>query len=221
MVVDGETKVIRVVLADDHPVVRSGIRNLLERAPDIVVLDEASDGEHALRLVSEHAPDVLLLDMEMPGVSGLEVARQLQASASTVRVLGLSAYDDEEYVFGLLASGAVGYLTKEEALDTICDAVRGVARGEEGWLSRRATLKLMQRKQADNRVSPAPGGSLSPRERQVLQLVADGLTNDQIAEHLGISDGTVKNHVTNIYTKLGVGARAEAVAWAWRNGLAK
>lgn len=215
---DRQMRTIGVVLADDHPVVRSGIRHLLEQAPDIVVLGEASDGVEALRLVEELVPDVLLLDMEMPGLAGVDVARRLQAARVPVRVLGLSAYDDEQYIFGLLANGAVGYLTKEEALDTICEAVRGVASGEEGWLSRRVTAKLIQREQAPKAPIVPQASGLSAREQQVLQLLADGRGNEQIADTLGISDGTVKNHVTSIYTKLGVATRAEAVAWAWRHG---
>jgi DNA-binding NarL/FixJ family response regulator len=128
---------IRVALADDHQVVRIGVRSMLEKALDIVVVGEASDGAEALRLVAELAPDILLLDVEMPGMSGVEVARRLQASGSPVRVLALSAYDDAQYIAGLLASGAAGYLTKDEAIELIVDAVRGVARGERGWLSTR------------------------------------------------------------------------------------
>jgi DNA-binding NarL/FixJ family response regulator len=128
---------IRVALADDHQVVRIGVRTMLEKAPDIVVVGEASDGAGALCLVAELAPDILLLDVEMPGMTGIEVARRLQASGSPVRVLALSAYDDAQYIAGLLASGAAGYLTKDEAIELIVDAVRGVARGEQGWLSAR------------------------------------------------------------------------------------
>jgi DNA-binding NarL/FixJ family response regulator len=210
---------IRVVLADDHPVVRTGIRHILERAPDIDVIQEVSDGISALRLAEELVPDVLLLDMELTGLSGVEVARRLQAAGSPVRVLALSAYDDEQYIFGLLASGAAGYLIKDEALDTIVDAVRGVAQGEEGWLSRRVAAKVMRQKVARSINSTDLLAYLSAREREVLQYVALGYTNDQIAETLCLSDGTVKNHVSNIYNKLGVRTRAEAVALAWKQGL--
>ena len=119
---------IRVALADDHPVVRIGVRSMLEKAPDIVVVGEASDGAGALCLVAELAPDILLLDVEMPGMTGIEVARRLQASGSPVRILALSAYDDAQYIAGLLASGAAAYLTKDQAIEMIVDAVRGVAK---------------------------------------------------------------------------------------------
>ena len=139
---------IHVVLTDDHPVVRSGIRQLLEKTADIVVVGEASDGAEALRLVSELSPDVLLLDMEMPGETGVQVARQLQAAGSPVRILALSAYDDEQYIAGLLASGAAGYLTKDEAMEMVIDAVLGVARGEIGWLSARVRTSSGNRRRA-------------------------------------------------------------------------
>lgn len=211
--------VIDVLLADDHPVVRSGIRTLLEKAPDIVVVGEASDGYETLRMVEQLKPDVLLLDMELPGLKGIEVAQRLKADGASVRILALSAYDDEQYVFGLLTSGAVGYMTKDEALATITDAVRGVASGEAGWLSRRVTAKVMQHKLAHSQKVSDLLALLSARERQVLQLVARGISNEQIAGTLCISDGTVKNHITNIYGKLGVRTRAEAVAWAWKQGI--
>ncbi len=210
---------IRVLLADDHPVVRSGIRMLLEKAADIAVVGEASDGYEALRMVEELEPDVLLLDMEMPGLMGVDVARQLQEGGSAVRILALSAHDDEQYIFGLLSSGAIGYMTKDEALTTITDAVRGVASGEAGWLSRRVTAKVLQCKIANMQPAAPQRSDLSVRERQVLRLVAQGYPNEQIASILCISDGTVKNHVTNIYSKLAVRTRAEAVAWAWKQGL--
>src|SRR5947207_4195665 len=152
---------IRVVLVDDHPVVRAGIRHLLEQAPDLTVAGEASDGVEALHLAAELAPDVLLLDMELPGLSGVEVARRLQAAGSPVRVLALSAHDDPQYIFGLLTSGAAGYLTKDEAPQTIVEAVRGVARGEKGWLSRRVTAKVMQRERAAHQTGLSPTASLS------------------------------------------------------------
>jgi len=206
---------IRVVLTDDHPVVRSGIRQLLENTSDIVVVGEASDGVEALRLVNELAPDVLLLDMEIPGETGVQVARQLQAAASPVRILALSAYDDEQYIVGSLASGAAGYLTKEEALETIAEAVRGVAHGEEGWLSRRAAAQVA----AWTRKGLSHDNGLTERELEVVRLAARGWTNDHIAEALSISERTVRFHLTNVYTKLGVSTRGAAIAWAVREGL--
>jgi len=209
---------IRVVIADDHPVVRTGIRNLLEKASDIEVVGEAHNGAEALQLVVELAPDVLLLDMELAVIGGVAVAKQLREEANPVRVLGLSAYDDEQFIIGLVASGAAGYLMKDEAVENIVEAVRGVASGQDAWLSRRVMAKLL--KQHRDTARPIHHDDvLSERERQVLTLLARGQSNAEIAERLGISDGTVRNHVTNIYAKLGVHTRAEAVAWAWQNGL--
>jgi DNA-binding NarL/FixJ family response regulator len=206
---------IHVVLIDDHPVVRSGIRQLLEKTSDIVVVGEASDGAEALRLVSELSPDVLLLDMELPGETGVQVAQRLQAAGSAVRILALSAYDDEQYIVGLLANGAAGYLTKEEALETIAEAVRGVAHGQDGWLSRRAAAQVT----AWARKGPSHNNGLTEREVEVVRLVTRGWTNDQIAEALTISERTVRFHLTNVYSKLGVSTRGAAIAWAVREGL--
>jgi DNA-binding NarL/FixJ family response regulator len=206
---------IHVVLIDDHPVVRSGIRQLLEKTSDIVVVGEASDGAEALRLVSELSPDVLLLDMELPGETGVQVAQRLQAAGSAVRILALSAYDDEQYIVGLLANGAAGYLTKEEALETIAEAVRGVAQGQDGWLSRRAAAQVT----AWARKGPSHNNGLTEREVEVVRLVTRGWTNDQIAEALTISERTVRFHLTNVYSKLGVSTRGAAIAWAVREGL--
>lgn len=207
-------RLLRVVLADDHPIVRSGIRVLLESAPDITVVGEASGGVEALRLVVELVPDVLLLDMEMPDLSGVEVARQLKSAGSPVRILALSAYDDGQYILELLAIGAAGYLTKEEAPEAIVDAVRGVARGEEGWLSRRAAASMV----AWTRRDQAGGALLTERETEVMRLLARGWTNNHIADELSLSERTVRFHLRNIYDKLGVDSRGEAIAWAFREG---
>lgn len=211
---------IRVVLADDHPVVRSGIRTLLDGADDIQVVGEASDGAEALQLVEELEPDILLLDMELPVVSGVDVARKLAKTERWVGVLALSAHDDEHYIIETLGAGVSGYLTKDEAPEQIVEAVRGVARGENGWLSRRVTAKIV------SRVRPTARGlglvrRLSERELEVLSLMARGLDNEEIAEELVISHGTVKNHVTSIYGKIGVRSRPKAIAWAREHGVGR
>lgn len=202
---------ISVLLIDDHPIVRSGIRRLLEQADDIVVVGESDRGGKAMQLVDELSPDVLLLDMEIPDKSGVEVAQELKDAESPVRVLALSAHDDEEYVLSLLSSGAVGYLTKEEALDTIVDAVRGVANGEEGWFSRRAAARVAAH---TRREAQEESVDLTDREKEVLALLSKGKTNDAIAEALVLSERTVRFHLSNIYRKLDVSSRAEAIHWA-------
>jgi DNA-binding NarL/FixJ family response regulator len=132
----------RIVVADDHAVVRAGIRSILQQSLDIEMVGEAGNGMEALRLVEELSPDVLVLDMEMPGMGGVDVARRLKAARSPVRILALSAYDDEQYVYGLLTSGAAGYLLKEEAPTTLIDAVRGISSGARGWISTRVAARM-------------------------------------------------------------------------------
>jgi DNA-binding NarL/FixJ family response regulator len=203
---------IRVLLIDDHPIVRSGIRMLLEQAEDILVVAEADRGDDVVQLLRRHTPDIVLLDMEMPGKSGVDVAREIQDAGVPVRILALSAYDDDEYISSLLSNGAAGYLTKEEALHTIVDAVRGVARGEEGWFSRRAAAQVA----ALARRGPQDAATLTEREEEVLLLLAEGWTNARIAQDLSVSERTVRFHLSNIYDKLGCSSRAEAIAWALR-----
>lgn len=135
---------IRVVIADDHAIMRVGIRNILSRSNEIIVIGEASNGQEAIDLVHELAPDVLVLDMEMPIMDGVEVARRLQADNSPVRILVLSAYDDRQYILEMLNMGAAGYLIKDEAPEVIVDAVQGVARGEKGWISRKAAVRVQR-----------------------------------------------------------------------------
>lgn len=197
---------VRVVIADDHPVVRSGIRDMLDEADDLTVVGEAADGEAALQMVADEQPDVLLLDVEMPELSGIEVAQRLQEASSPVRLLALSSYDDQEYVRGLLDNGASGYLTKENAPTLIVEAVRAVARGEVRWFVQPA---------------PSPDGApdLTGREEDVLRLIARGYSNDRVAEELHLAESTVRKHATNVYRKLGVDSAREAIAWAWQNGV--
>lgn len=194
----------RVVLADDHPSVRAGLRAAIEEQPDLELVGEAADGLRALALVRHLAPDVLVLDLNMPGLSGVEVARTLQDEGTPTHILAVSAYEDEPYVQGLFASGASGYITKEKPVGVIVEAVRAVARGEGRWF-----------------VHPAAPDDLpiTRRETDVLRLMAKGLSNEAIAHALYLSENTIRNHVASIYAKLGVRSAREAVAWAWEHGL--
>jgi DNA-binding NarL/FixJ family response regulator len=218
---------IRILIADDHPGFRAGIRARLEREPDLEVVGEATDGTEVAGLVRTLHPDVLLLDLEMPGRNGVEVMEEVGREDDAPAVLVLSAYEDEPYIFSVLEHGAAGYLTKHEPLATLVEAVRGVARGELGWLSRRIAAALLRRERGEVvRQAPAAGDAadearLSEREREVLVLVAEGLGNPAIAERLFIAESTVKKHLNVIYDKLGAPTRAATVAWAWRNGLVR
>jgi DNA-binding NarL/FixJ family response regulator len=187
----------------------------LQQAEDIVVVAETGNGSEVFTLLEELSPDVLLLDMEMPGLSGVEVASRLKQQDASVRVLALSAYDDEEYIRNLLLHGAAGYLTKEEAIEIIIDAVRGVARGEQGWFSRRAIAQLSALTRHESRSAK----ELSNRERDVLRLVAAGKTNQEVGHALGISEKTVEKHMGAVFSKLQVSSRVEAAVLAIQQGL--
>src|SRR5215216_235066 len=201
---------IRVMLADDHPIARAGIRKFLNKASDVDVIAEADNGTEALELAKTLVPDVLLLDIEMPGIKGLEIARELRATKSPVKVLVLSSYDDKQFIFGLLGNGAAGYLTKEEVPETIVEAVRGVARGEKGWVSRRVAAIMSAWTQTDE----VSGRSLTPRELDVLKWVVKGKTNQEIGVELGISQKTVEKHLESVFSKLKVSSRVEAAVLA-------
>lgn len=205
---------IRVLLVDDHPIVRSGIRNLLEHSAGIQVIGEASDGNQGLELIASLQPDVVLLDMELPGIPGNEVAVQVRDQGLPCAILALSAHDDRTYIQEVLASGASGYLMKEEIPDNIIEAIRGVARGERGWVSRKIAAQMTEWMQSGAQ-SPA---DISNRELEVLKAVVEGKTNQEIAFQLGISVKTVEKHLDGIFTKLGVASRVEAAVMAVREG---
>lgn len=203
---------IRVVLADDHAVVRQGIRNFLEEDSDIEVVGEAGDGEKARELILAMMPDVAMLDIRMPKVTGVEVARWIREQALPVRVLIMTAYDDDPFVTAAMKAGVDGYFLKNADADQITAAVRAVHRGESA-LAPQIAQKLM----SQFRGEPAQASLMEPltdREREVLQLAASGMTNRGIGLKLDISDRTVQGHLANIYSKLGVNSRTEAVTKA-------
>lgn len=203
------TTKIRVLLADDHPALRMGLRVLLDRAPDIEVVGESDDGEAALALIERLAPDVAVLDCQLPGMEGVAVAEAIARRGLPVRVVALSAYDDDRYLTGMMAAGAVGYLLKNEAPGQIVAAVQAAMRGERLWtLTQTARVERWQAEVVHVR------DSLTEREREVLRLVADGLSNKEIAQALTITVRTADFHVSNILRKLGVISRVEAAVWA-------
>jgi NarL family two-component system response regulator LiaR len=209
----GETR-IRVVIVDDHVLVRSGIEVVLGMFDDIELVGQAGDGEEAVRLCDELRPDVVLMDLVMPGTSGVEATRRVVASCPETRVVALTSFTDEDMIGETLRAGAIGYLMKNVSADQLAAAVRSAHAGRS-TLAPEAADALVRAVSAP----PAGGDSLTAREQQVLKLMADGLTNADIAERLVIGVATVKTHVSSVMSKLGVSTRTEATATAIRRGL--
>ncbi|MEV4364308.1 response regulator [Nonomuraea sp. NPDC004186] len=202
---------IRLLIADDHPIVRDGIRGMFAGDPDFEVLGEAGDGAQAVELARALDPDVILMDLRMPRMDGVSAIKELARLGIAARVLVLTTYDTDRDVLPAIEAGATGYLLKDTGRDELVRAVRTAARGEAVLSPSVATRLLGQVR--------APADPLSARELEVLQLIADGATNREVATRLFISEATVKSHVLHIYTKLGVNDRAAAVAVAFRRGL--
>ncbi|HTZ09350.1 MAG TPA: response regulator transcription factor [Acidimicrobiales bacterium] len=206
---------LQVVIVDDHEVLRAGTRQVLETAPDIVVVGEADDGETALAMVRDLEPDVVLVDIRLPGHSGIEVARRVSAGFPGTKVVILSAYDDPEYLREALAAGVAGYLLKTMPRDELINAVRAAGLGTT-VLDAAVSSHLTRPARAS---SGGDVASLTTRERQVVELVADGLANKTIAARLGISARTIEGHLNHIFAKLGVASRTELVRFALANNL--
>jgi DNA-binding NarL/FixJ family response regulator len=206
---------IRVILADDHPFLRTSIRKILDKTPDILVVGEAGDGIQALDLVKTLSPDVLVLDVEMPNLNGIQVAQQLHADGEEVRILALSAYDDRAHILGMLDAGVAGYLTKDEALDGLVKAIRGLAQGKDGWFSQRVADKIggEVKKKAPEELS------WTDRERSFLRLLAEGKTNPQIEAELGLSEKTLERYYQVLYLKLDASSPEQLVNNARQAGL--
>lgn len=210
----------RVILADDHAVVRKGIRDFLAEAGDIAVVAEAADGEEAVQLVAQHHPDVAVLDIQMPGVSGIEATRRIRAEYPDVGILILTAYDDDPYIFALLQAGANGYVLKTADSQELIRAVRAVARGESA-LDPTVAQRVVQRIASGHPTTHSATEVVEPlteRELDVLRLAAKGLTNRAIGLQLGISDRTVQGHLANVFAKLQVNSRTEAAMRAVKLG---
>lgn len=212
---------IRVVIAEDHAVVREGTRELLEREDDIEVIGEAADGAAAVAQVEQLNPDVAIVDISMPVMSGIEVTERIKAARPGTAVLILTAYDDDQYVFALLGAGAAGYLLKDVPSAEVVRAVRAVHVGEP-VLHPAIARKVLARLAAEGERKPPVrdnGASLTERERDILRLAACGMSNAGIATRLYVSVRTVQAHLTHIFDKLGVGSRTEAVIVGLRRGL--
>src|SRR3954452_24219481 len=204
---------IRVVLVDDHDVVRRGLMALFNSAAGFTVVGAAADGEEAIVLVGEHEPDVVLMDLSMPGMDGIEATRRVTAERPDVRVVVLTSFSDRERILDALDAGAVGYLLKDADPDELLRGVQAAARGESPLAPKAARAVLAAR--AETR----PAADLTAREQEVLDLLGEGLANKQIARRLGIAEKTVKTHLTSVFQSIGVTDRTQAALWAHRNGL--
>jgi len=211
--VEGDAS-IRILVADDHPMLREGLVAVLGTQPDFEVVGEASDGSETVRLAETLQPDVILLDLEMPGVDGVAALEELQEAGSTSRAIVFTAYDTDRRILGALRAGARGYLLKGASRQEIFDAIRTVHAGGS-LLEPGVTTRLLDHVRED-RVQREP---LTPRELEVLRLISEGLHNSEIAERLFVTERTVKFHVSSILAKLGADNRTEAVALATRRGL--
>ncbi len=204
---------VRVLIVDDHPVVRDGLRGMLDAQPDLEVLDEAANGHQALAAVARETPDVVLMDLRMPELDGVEATRRIRDGHPGVSVLVLTTYDDDTAILRAVEAGATGYLLKDAPREDLFAAVRAAARGET-TLAPSVAAKLMRG------LGREPDAEeLTEREREVLALVADGATNRAIARQLHLSEATVKTHLVHVYAKLGVDDRTAAVTTALRRGL--
>ena len=214
---------ITVLIVDDHAVVRQGVRAFLETQPDLHVVGEAASGEDALPLVMREAPDVVLMDLVMPGMNGVEATREVKRLSPRTQVIVLTSYHEDEHIFPAIQAGALSYLLKDVAPETLAEAVRNAARGE-AVLHPRVAARLIQELHAAQGASqtqgaPAPFADLTERELEVLRLIAQGLSNAEIAAQLVISERTVKSHVSNILSKLHLSDRTQAAVYAWKKGL--
>ncbi|HEU5383245.1 MAG TPA: response regulator transcription factor [Ktedonobacteraceae bacterium] len=211
-------RVIRVLLADDHALVREGTRRLIEAESDLEVVAEAASGEEAIEAVRRLRPDIAIMDIAMPGIGGIEATRAIKADCAETAILVLSAYDDEPYLVALLEVGAAGFLLKNVNGSELVEAIRAVARGEavlQPALAERVMRRLSTRPTSPQR----PLDLLSEREFAVLRLAARGLANKEIARRMNLSIRTVHSHLANIFTKMHVGSRTEAVLLALRQGM--
>jgi len=207
------TQHVRVVIVDDHAMLRAGLEQLLAGEPDLDVVGMAASGDEAITLVRELRPDVVLMDLQMPGTDGVRATREI-VTEELADVLVLTSYSDAERIVGALDAGALGYLLKDAEPDEVLRGIRAVARGESP-IDPKAARELL----GARRTTSTPAADLTPREREVLALVRQGLANKQIARRLAISERTVKAHLTSTFQRIGVVDRTQAALWAERNGI--
>ncbi len=209
---------ISILITDDHALVRHGIRDFLELQADLSVVGEADSGEAAVRMAGELAPDVVLMDLVMPGMGGVEATRQVKQISPHSQIIVLTSYHEDEYIFPALRAGALSYVLKDIGPEELADTVRRAARGES-VLHPRVAARVVQEVRGARKDAPNLFTDLSDRELEVLRLIADGLSNAEIARKLVISEKTVKGHVSNILGKLHMLDRTQAAVFAWQQGL--
>ncbi len=210
---------IRILLADDHRIMREGLRSLIENEPDMKVVAEAGDGRTTVRLAEEVSPDVAVIDITMPELNGIEASSQIIARAPHIKVLALSMHSDEHFVTGMLRAGASGYLLKDCAAEELCRAIRSLVANETHLSPKIASIVIEDYRRGLSETRPARGKQLTPREREVLQLVAEGETSKKIAAQLHVSVKTVDAHRQQIMDKLDIRSVAGLTKYAIRKGI--
>ena len=211
---------ITVLLVDDHEVVRSGVSAFLESQPDFEVVGEAKSGIEAVDLALKHVPDVVLMDLVMAKMDGVEATRQVKNVSPRTKIVVLTSYHQDEYIFPALQAGAISYILKDVKMEELADALRRASQGE-ATLHPRVASRVIQELHGANREELNPYTELTEREMEVLKLIAKGLSNSKIAEDLVISVNTVKGHVSNILSKLHLADRTQAAVYAWKQGIVR
>jgi NarL family two-component system response regulator LiaR len=214
------TEAISVILADDHSMVRMGLKAYFDTLADIQVIGEAATGDEAVRLVTEHTPQVVLMDLIMPGMDGVEATRQVRKISPSTQVIILTSYHEDEHIFPAIRAGALSYVLKDIDPDDLADAVRSAARNE-AILNPRIAARLMKEMRGGPSAVNNPFTDLTERELDVLREIASGKNNREIAEILVISEKTVKTHITNILSKLHLADRTQAAVFAWQEGIVR
>lgn len=220
MTSETNTEKITLLITDDHLVVRQGLRAFLETQSDLEIVGEAASGEEAIALVQEHAPDVALMDLLMPGIGGIEATRQIKQLSPRTQIIILTSFHEDSQILPAIQAGALSYLLKDVKPVELIAAIRKAARGEVVLHPFVATRLMQSLQTKPTTESGSVSTELSKRELEVLRLIAEGITNAEIAERLFISEKTVKSHVSNILSKLHLADRTQAAVYAWRNGLA-